>query len=88
MSCVFGSGNRWRPTSRSYDWRRRCSMDWRNSNPNPRPRWGEVSCAENMNNSMIAIGRETYYMSGDGMLMPVRKNQPPPDLRYFKPSQK
>src|SRR5712671_1228592 len=56
--------------------------------PNPRPRWGEVSCAENMNNSMIAIGRESYYMSGDGMLMPVRKNQPPPDLRYFKPSQK
>jgi len=56
--------------------------------PNPRPRWGEVSCAENMNNSMITIGRESYYMSGDGMLMPVRKNQPPPDLRYFKPSQK
>ena len=56
--------------------------------PNPRPRWGEVSCAENMINSMIAIGRESYYMSGDGMLMPVRKNQPPPDLRYFKPSQK
>jgi hypothetical protein len=55
---------------------------------NPRPRWGEVSCSENMNNSMIAIGRESYYMSGDGMLMPVRKNQPPPDLRYFKPSQK
>jgi len=56
--------------------------------PNPRPRWGEVSCAENMNNSMIAIGRESYYMSGDGMLMPVRKNQPPPDLRYFKQTQK
>src|SRR5215831_5054516 len=55
---------------------------------NPRPRWGVVSCAENMNNSMIAIGRESYYMSGDGMLMPVRKNQPPPDLRYFKPSQR
>jgi hypothetical protein len=56
--------------------------------PNPRPRWGEVSCAENMINSMIAIGKESYYMSGDGMLMPVRKSQPPPDLRYFKPSQK
>jgi hypothetical protein len=55
--------------------------------PNPRPRWGEVSCAENMNNSMIAIGRESYYMSGDGMLMPVRKNQLPPDMRYFKPTQ-
>jgi hypothetical protein len=34
---------------------------------------------------MVAIGRESYFMSADGMLMPVRKNQPPPDLRYFKP---
>jgi hypothetical protein len=41
-----------------------------------------------MSNSMIAIGRESYFMSGDSMLMPVRKNQPPPDLRYFKQSQK
>jgi len=50
--------------------------------PNPRPRWTESSCIET--NSMVAIGRESYFMSGDGMLMPVRKNQPPPDLRYFK----
>jgi hypothetical protein len=27
---------------------------------------------------------DVLFMSGDGMLMPVRKNQPPPDLRYFK----
>ena len=53
-------------------------------NRNPRFRWGEVSCAENMRNSMIAIGKESYFMSADGLLMPVRKNQPPPDLRYFK----
>jgi len=33
---------------------------------------------------MAAIGRESYFMSADGMLMPVRKNQPPPDSRYFK----
>jgi hypothetical protein len=51
-------------------------------NSNPRPRWTESSCIET--NSMIAIGGESYFMSGDGMLMPVRKNQPPPDLRYFK----
>ena len=57
-------------------------------NRNPRFRWGEVSCAENMRNSMIAIGKESYYMSGDGLLMPVRKDQPPPDLRYFKQTQK
>jgi hypothetical protein len=52
-------------------------------NPNPRFRWGEVSCAENQRNSMIAIGKDSYYMSGDGFLMPVRKGQAPPDLRYF-----
>src|SRR6266567_1366976 len=57
-------------------------------NANPRFRWGEVSCAENMRNSMVAIGKESYFMSGDGMLMPVRKDQPPPDLRYFKQTQK
>jgi hypothetical protein len=57
-------------------------------NTNPRFRWGEVSCAENMRNSMIAIGKESYYMSADGLLMPVRKDQPPPDLRYFKQTQK
>jgi hypothetical protein len=51
-------------------------------NPNPRPRWTESSCIET--NSMVAIGKESYFMSADGMLMPVRKNQPPPDLRYFK----
>jgi hypothetical protein len=53
-------------------------------NPNPHFRWGETSCAENMRNSMVAIGKDSYYMSADGLLMPVRKDQPPPDLRYFK----
>jgi hypothetical protein len=57
-------------------------------NANPRPRWTEDGCAESMNSSLIAIGRESYYMSGDGLLMPVRKNQPPPDLRYFKQAPK
>jgi hypothetical protein len=55
-------------------------------NPNPRPRWTESSCIET--NSMVAIGRESYFMSADGMLMPVRKNQPPPDLRYFGQSRR
>jgi hypothetical protein len=53
---------------------------------NPRPDWPEAYCTENP--SMIAIGKESYFLSGDGSLMPVRKDQPPPDLRYFKPSQK
>ena len=50
--------------------------------PNPRPNWTEGYCTENR--SMIAIGRESYFLSGDGLLMPVRKGQAPPDLRYFK----
>ena len=54
--------------------------------PNPRPNWDEFYCTEN--SSMIAIGRDNYFLSGDGMLMPVRKDQPPPDLRYFKQMQK
>jgi hypothetical protein len=53
---------------------------------NPRSDWPEAYCTENP--SMIAIGKESYFLSGDGVLMPVRKNQLPPDLRYFKPSQK
>jgi len=49
---------------------------------NPRPRWAESACAEQ--SRMVAIGRDNYFMSADGKLMPVRKNQPPPDLSYFK----
>jgi hypothetical protein len=52
----------------------------------PRPDWPEAYCTENP--SMIALGKESYFLSGDGTLMPVRKNQLPPDLRYFKPSRK
>jgi hypothetical protein len=51
---------------------------------NPRPNWTEGYCTENR--SMIAIGQEGYFVGGDGTLMPVRKDQPPPDLRYFKQS--
>jgi hypothetical protein len=35
----------------------------------------------------VHIGDENYFLSGEGMLMPAKKDQPPPDLRYFKPSQ-
>jgi hypothetical protein len=50
--------------------------------PNPRPNWSESYCTENP--TMVAIGGESYFLSGDGLLMPVRKGQAPPDLRYFK----
>ena len=44
--------------------------------------WYEDNCNEN--NHHIVIGKENYFVSGDGYLMPARKDQPPPDLRYFK----
>jgi hypothetical protein len=51
-----------------------------------KPFWQTAVCAEN--NSMVRIGRDAYYLSQDGYLMPVKKGQPPPDLRHFNPSQK
>ncbi len=44
--------------------------------------WPEEVCAEN--NVWVSVGNEDYYISADGYLMPVKKNQAPPDLRYFK----
>jgi hypothetical protein len=29
------------------------------------------------------IGKENYFLSADGLLMPTKKGQQPPDLRYF-----
>jgi hypothetical protein len=51
---------------------------------NPRPPWRENSCVEGT--GLVAIGKEMYVLRGDGVLMPAKKGQPPPDLRYFKPS--
>jgi hypothetical protein len=50
-----------------------------------RPVWNKAVCAEG--NNGVGIAGETYFMSGDGYLMPTRKGQAPPDLRYFKQSQ-
>jgi hypothetical protein len=44
--------------------------------------WREDVCAEN--NVHVAIGKESYYLSADGLLMPAKKDQAAPDLRYFK----
>jgi hypothetical protein len=49
--------------------------------PKPRPVWYSAVCAEN--NSMVRIGNDAYYLGPDGFLMPLKKNQPPPDLRHF-----
>jgi hypothetical protein len=50
--------------------------------PNPSYAWAEAYCTENP--SMMAVGKESYFLSNEGLLMPVRKDQPPPDLKYFK----
>ena len=47
----------------------------------PKEIWIEVNCAED--NHQIRIGGERYYVSGDGYLMPTRRDQPAPDLRAF-----
>ena len=49
---------------------------------NPRPDWRESSCVEG--SGLVAIGKEMYVLRGDGALMPAKKDQSPPDLRYFK----
>jgi len=46
----------------------------------------ENECSEY--NQHVIIGKEGYYLSADGYLMPVKKGQKPPDLRYFKDAQK
>src|SRR5262249_376360 len=50
------------------------------------PVWRETICAEN--NHHVVIGKENYFLSADGHLMPAKKDQPPPDLRYFNKTQK
>ena len=48
--------------------------------------WREDVCAEN--NVHVGIANEVYFLSADGLLMPAKKDQPPPDLRYFKQTRK
>ena len=57
----------------------------RYGNPGPTG-WPEEVCAEAQ--VWVTIGNEDYYLSADGTLMPTKKDQSPPDLRYFKPTGK
>jgi hypothetical protein len=43
--------------------------------------WPETWCQEG--NANVMIGKENYFIRADGLLMPAKKNQTPPDLRYF-----
>jgi hypothetical protein len=51
--------------------------------PEQYPFWREYLCSEN--NNHVAIGKESYFLSADGFLMPAKKGQQPPDLRHFEP---
>jgi hypothetical protein len=52
--------------------------------PDPQPMWIEDVCGEG--NNHVQIGDESYMLSGDGYLMPTKKGQQPPDLKYFRRS--
>ncbi len=54
--------------------------------PDPSAQWPEVFCVES--NVNVVIGKKNYVKSADGHLMPTKKDQAPPDLRYFKQPQK
>jgi len=44
------------------------------------PSYSEYNCEDKRN---IVINGEIYWLTVDGYLMPIARNQPPPDLRYF-----
>ncbi len=48
--------------------------------------WPEYYC--HVSNDRILLGNEAYRLNAEGILMPTRKDEPPPDLRYFKQAPK
>ena len=50
------------------------------------PVWREDNCTEG--NGHVEIAKQGYFLSADGLLMPTRKDQAPPDLRYFDQARK
>jgi hypothetical protein len=46
-----------------------------------RPIWVETICGEN--NLHVNIGNQIYMLNDAGELMPMKKDQPPPDLKHF-----
>ncbi len=45
------------------------------------PTWDEQNCPSTTR--LIKIGNELYFKGANDTLLPTRKDQPPPDLRYF-----
>jgi hypothetical protein len=54
--------------------------------PAPHPVWREENCPGVT--VLQKIGSELYFKGADGNLLPTRKDQPPPDLRYFNQTRK
>jgi hypothetical protein len=50
----------------------------------PKAIWVETVCAED--NHQLRIGTENYYTDAEGNLLPTRKDQPAPDLKFFSQS--
>ena len=47
-----------------------------------KPVYEEYSCTEE--NRWLVIGGQMYLTDNDGYIMPIQKNQPPPDPKYFQ----
>jgi hypothetical protein len=52
----------------------------------PDPIWMFVDCSED--NHHVWVGKDDYFVSSDGYLMPTKKDLGPPDLRYFNRTRK
>ena len=50
------------------------------------PEWPEEYC--HVTTRWLVLGGEAYRLNDEGLLMPTRKDQPPPDLQCFRPSAK
>jgi hypothetical protein len=50
----------------------------------PKAIWVETVCAED--NHQLRIGQQDYYIGADDNLLPTKKNQPAPDLKFFTQS--
>jgi hypothetical protein len=58
----------------------------RNFRRSAKPVWIEYLCSEN--NNLVIIGGASYFVREDGYLMPMGKDDRPPDLRNFAPAGK
>jgi hypothetical protein len=58
------------------------TRSYRRNTQDPRPQWADFVCKPDPNR--IQIGQQYYGLSPEGLLMPVRPGQKPPDLKYFK----